>query len=303
MCIFFLTACILFTKNIGHFCTMSINSYVQKCTTELLMHRSMPVKDLIGKCGVPHEFCGLVAHTLLHSDKVVTTGNILEHIWKKMSVLLIKDATHEICINTWSEKNNVPERDGFRRYVLLNLTSLGLHSRQKYTVRVSTPLNAYDIETLRESIRIRGFSGVSREVVISEYNNAYIDIRKMEAAGEIFTTYDRLWFVNDVKLFDNLTKFHSLVVKALKYDMHTIQEITHLLKAEQMDVEFALVDLCKERIVQSQDGGMFIFTVIPGHTYLMDCQAAEPCSNYKVRSHKHKTLSGTLRRARQKTRR
>lgn len=279
---------------------MAAGFHATRCIEMLLNIPPLAIKDLIALCNVPERIRGMVAQELSQSVLVLPTGYVVEHAWIRLLKKLQANAMHEICLTVWSNVNAVPNPAEFRRHVAGNLKALKLHSRQPDRVRTETALNAYDYKSLKEAIRATRFKGVQRDVVISEYRNAYVDIRNMETRGELFATYDRLWDVHDTKVPGNLTKFHGLVLKAIQYDTPTVNAISHLMSAEKMDVEFALMDMIKENVVQSND--MHIFTLSPPHTCLEGYQAATQRTNRTKRARLHKSSGMISKKARQKIR-
>jgi len=281
---------------------MTSDAHADQCIAALKA-RAPPCTavQLMRQCDVPSGLWDEVAGRLSASPMVHVTGLSLEHVWVQLSRALAADAVHEVIIDDWAQTRNVPHGDGFRAYVMHRLTPLKLHSRKAGSVRTQTPLNAYDAQSLLLTLRTAGLRGVAREVAVSEYNTAYVDMHRMEDAGDVFATCDRVWYVRDVTPPCGLTKFHGLVSRALQYDQVTVHQIMVLMRAEHTEVEFALIDLCNAKLARSVGDALFVFRPPLTNISSTDCPDLKRCRR-TIRGRGRARKRGPSGRGPQKTR-
>jgi len=133
----------------------------------------------------------------VHASSFVRThpSGVVIHVWVNATSHLQTKAETEVDVIAFATRRNVKAPYEFTKYIMQHLDELKFHSRKSGKVRNITEHNIYNLADMKAALQRYGDSGANRFSLVSEYEEAYLDVNTLIVAGLVASSDERLWRV------------------------------------------------------------------------------------------------------------
>jgi len=195
----------------------------------------------------------LQTHTLLKR----TQRGAYKHVWwRALAKLCAAAAGTLIDPLEWSLQHNIPDSRAFCLYAHSSST---LHFFSNGCVRVATVHNLVDKQGISKVIKAQGTAGVLRSSILREYDNAYDDLQELINACIVYCVGNNVWHCSVFAAYPQLKPFCAVVMQCVATGLNSIRLIGKRMQCADIDIEFAVEILVKQKCVQ---------VVLPGHGFV-----------------------------------
>jgi len=172
---------------------MTPASFVLASIESLITEPAANMSRLMQRARVPAMYHIDVSLEVLQSPMIDQRANgRIVHVWCKYVELMRKSLSLTTPLK-WAFLNNVPAARLFARYVQAHPDACGLHRTVGGSLCVATELNATSKQTLLVAIARAGLAGISRAVVVQEYEGAWQDLVALTAEKCVYADTERVW--------------------------------------------------------------------------------------------------------------
>jgi hypothetical protein len=120
---------------------------------------------------------------------------MIVHVWVSAIALLQKEGESEVDLLAFTAHHHIKSPHAFIHHITVRLSELNLHSRISGKVRNMTKHNIYDLKSMQEALKKYGDKGANRFELVSEYEQAFVDINTLVVSNLVAASNERLWRV------------------------------------------------------------------------------------------------------------